>query len=321
MILIYNGLPGSGKTTAALEWVAENPENRRRMSYDELRLSMFGPEWKFNRPDEYRMQAVAKQQVFEWAGCGYDVVIDNTNLTEKARQVWKDLAKICGVPLEEEDFAPPVALCVERDAQRKGKARVGRAVIERMALFNGFIDWDDPDIYEQDRRFIIVDMDGTLADCSARRLRLGPHIIHNAGCTFGGHTIEGQPCPQCAAAWKKNWDAFFEGVINDPPIRPIVNLVEHLSSTFDIIVVSGRSIDQCGKGTEAWLQQHLDADVTHLFMRNGGDSRPDYIVKQEILDLLPKERIAYVIDDRPQVMRMWQANGLTTLAVGDLKEF
>jgi hypothetical protein len=44
------------------------------------------------------------------------------------------------------------------------------------------------------------------------------------------------------------------------------------------------------------------------------DSRPDTIVKKEVLDDLlknvPKEQIAFVIDDRPSVLNMWHDNGM-----------
>jgi hypothetical protein len=53
----------------------------------------------------------------------------------------------------------------------------------------------------------------------------------------------------------------------------------------------------------------------HLFMRRAGDSRPDQVIKREILDLIPKDRVAYVLDDRQQVVDMWRAQGLTCLQV------
>jgi hypothetical protein len=83
-----------------------------------------------------------------------------------------------------------------------------------------------------------------------------------------------------------------------------------------VIVISGRPKDMTGKGTEEWLKQ-MPWPVRHLFLREGGDSRHDYIIKEEILELLPKERIKYVFEDRDQVVAMWRKHGLTTLQVAD----
>jgi len=50
-------------------------------------------------------------------------------------------------------------------------------------------------------------------------------------------------------------------------------------------------------------------------MRQAGDYKPDYEHKKELLDLLPKDRIAFILDDRDQVVNMWRENGLTCLQV------
>ena len=44
--------------------------------------------------------------------------------------------------------------------------------------------------------------------------------------------------------------------------------------------------------------------------------------KADILKYLPKEKIAFVIDDRPSVIRMWRENGLSVIPVrGACEEF
>jgi len=323
-LLLLSGLPASGKTTRARAWLAEKPDNRRRINYDDLRTELYGPEWRFNRREEDLMQAEANARAISAISEGKGVVIDNTNLTDKAKNRWRELAKSLGVSCYEEELDTPIAVCVARDRAR-AEGRVGRAVIERMALFTGWIDWgkDYPKIHSSGRDFIIVDVDGTLADTSHRQHYVVPHGVHKPYCANGDKELrptQGK-CPQCDIVLKKDWDRFFAACAEDPLMQPIADLVALLGLEYYIIVVSGRPIDQCGIATEDWLLKH-NIHPLHLFMRNGpGDHRPDYEVKQEILDLLPKGRIAYVLDDRPQVLRMWRANGLTTLAVGDLKEF
>jgi hypothetical protein len=106
----------------------------------------------------------------------------------------------------------------------------------------------------------------------------------------------------------------------DEPIKAVVDLVRMLARTHHILVVSGRPMDLCGLATEDWLLKH-NVPFVHLFMRDNGDGREDTIVKKEIAELLPLERVDYVIDDRPSVLRMWRELGLFTLAVGNGEEF
>lgn len=297
-LLILSGLPASGKTTRAKAWVLENPEWRTRINYDDLRLELYGPDWVFNRADEDAMKKVAEETVKTCLNAGLSVVVDNTNLTPRVRDKWAGIGRSLGAKVVEQEVDTNVDQCVAQDRLRTGRARVGQAVIDRMALWTGWIDWQEPTIYSRD--FVIVDMDGTIADCGERRKALEP-----------------RPDPDKPGMLKKDWNAFFRGVDGDTPIWPIIRLATMLSETHDILVVSGRPIDRAGIATEDWLRKFSTFKWKHLFMRNGGDFRPDYEVKQEILEYLPKHRIAYVLDDRNQVVEMWRRNGLTTLQVAD----
>ncbi len=332
-ILILCGLPGSGKSTQAESLLKANP-GMVRINYDLLRIAMYGEKWKWNRAEEDAMKKRALQQARDALTAGLDVEIDNCNLNERARAPWVNLAKEFGLVPEIFEVDTPLEECVRRDRLRSGKARVGRAVIERMALFNGFIDWNDP---KYSRDFIIVDMDGTIADCDHRRKAAfeGPtkhklvrppvtHLSAGTMCSLDGKVMD-RECPECGGKADKNWGIFYQGVENDPPIVPIIDLVTRLHNDtlsldggYDIIIVSGRPTNEAGIGTEEWLAKNLPlSGVRHLFMRNAMDYRSDDIIKQEILDLLPKSRIKYVFDDRERVVAMWRRNGLTCLQVAD----
>ena len=288
-VLILTGLPASGKSTYAREWLREGPDFRVRINWDDLRLEMFGPGWHWNRKDEDQMQANSRLYAELALKAGKSVVIDNTNLTPKGRQKWIDLATNHKATPNIHEIHDSIEACIERDHDRSEGIRVGRAVIERMALFNGFYDWNAPEWASDEPYFVIFDVDGTLANTDHRK-----------------HFMEAKP---------KNWVGFFNGVSEDPVHEPIKNLAGDLYALgYKILVVSGRPTDLCGIKTEDWLDEnHIPYDA--LFMRQGGDHRSDVIVKQEILDLLPKDRIAYVVDDRDQVVEMWRKNGLTCLQV------
>lgn len=285
-IRILTGLPGSGKSREAEEWVKRQPDKRVRVNYDDLRLEMFGKGWRFNRTDEDKMKSKAMETADTALQLGMSVVVDNTNLSKKARQPWVDLAAKHSAHLEIDEIDTDVWTCIERDRYRK--ARVGRAVIERMALFNGLIDFSDPKTYPYDA-FVICDLDGTLCNITHRR-----------------HFVQGE---------KKDWKSFFANVSGDTLNEGVADLLELFADDgYGILLVSGRPITPCGIPTEDWLKKHA-IRYDHLFMREGGDSRSDVIVKQEILDLLPKDRVDFVLDDRDSVVEMWRKNGLLTLQV------
>jgi hypothetical protein len=54
-------------------------------------------------------------------------------------------------------------------------------------------------------------------------------------------------------------------------------------------------------------------------MRQAGDMRKDSIIKSEIFweNVAPNYDVKMVIDDRPQVTRMWRSIGLNVLQVGN----
>lgn len=295
LILTISGLPGSGKTVFSLDWLGEDPNHRFRVNYDELRLKMFGEDWKFNRKQEALMKAEALKLATEAANQGRDIIVDNTNLTTGARAPWEALAKQLDVNYEQHEIDTPIAECIERDHKREGRARVGRAVIERLALFHGFIDWASYDL-TRPKDFVICDVDGTLSDPTHRL-----HYVKK---------------DEQVSGWKPRWDKFHAEVDEDGLHEDIRDLLLDLSQCgCYILVVSGRSPDYgCGKATEDWLDKN-GVPYRHLFMRSSGDTRPDFVHKQEILDLLPKDRIAFVIDDRQQVVDMWRKNGLRCLQV------
>jgi uncharacterized HAD superfamily protein len=146
----------------------------------------------------------------------------------------------------------------------------------------------------QASRDILVDIDGTLADCSHRL-----------------HYIRGR---------RKKWKRFFACAHLDKPRVEIVKQVRELAHQHHIHLITGRP-ETYRQQTEEWLKAYR-IPYRSLHMREDGDYRPDDIVKQEILNRhFDKDKIELVIDDRPSVIRMWQRNGLRVLDVGDGQEF
>lgn len=106
----------------------------------------------------------------------------------------------------------------------------------------------------------------------------------------------------------------------DDPNHPIIDLVTLFRSLdFEIVFLSGRD-EVCRAETTGWLLG-FGAMVPGeaLFMRPAKDNRPDDEVKLEIYkrDIEPTRTVAYVLDDRAKVVKMWRSLGLTCLAVAD----
>jgi hypothetical protein len=140
-----------------------------------------------------------------------------------------------------------------------------------------------------ERKLVLVDMDGTLADVT--------HRLHH---------VRGR---------KKNWKRFFGEMQHDPPNPVIAEWVRNLVPEYEVWIVSGRP-DDYKDVTIDWLRRH-HIPFSEIRMRRGGDFRPDHIVKKEILDSIGEERVAFVIDDRNSVCDMWRSSGLTCYQIAE----
>lgn len=108
----------------------------------------------------------------------------------------------------------------------------------------------------------------------------------------------------------------------DTLIEPTSHIIKTLNKhSAPVIFLTGRS-EEHRDVTEQWLKNQ-GFEVNGLYMRRNRDFRPDNIVKYETIKQFEGQvNILGVFDDRPQVIRMWQAIGLQTFNVGQLgKEF
>jgi predicted kinase len=132
-LIITKGLPGAGKSTWAKAWAKEKPQERIRISRDDIR-NMFGEYWVPQREGvvteaEWTMVQAALSR-------GYDVCVDATNFHSKTD---KSVEMVCGlvfqatgerVEVEIKEFDTPLEECIRRDAARPvGGGFVGEKVI------------------------------------------------------------------------------------------------------------------------------------------------------------------------------------------------
>lgn len=138
---------------------------------------------------------------------------------------------------------------------------------------------------------IIIDIDGTLADCEHRR-----HHVEN-----------------------KDWNSFYAAMADDKPNKWCWELAFGMENRgYVILLVSGRPAEWRDT-TLKWLENsginfNFPED-TILFMRKSGDFRKDSIIKEEIFrfEIEPHFDVLFCVDDRKQVVDMWRSIGLTCL--------
>ena len=148
-------------------------------------------------------------------------------------------------------------------------------------------------------KWVIFDLDGTLADIETRRKMA------------------------TKANGKMDWDVFFADklVELDEPNQPVIDTCIALAEKYNVAIFSGRS-EATKPTTIKWLKKHgVSFDILKMRPTNHPwKFMPDDKLKQHWLDdLFPIDSkrldIVCVFDDRDKVVDMWRKNGLTCMQV------
>lgn len=125
-LILLCGIPGSGKSTYAKDYIARN-ENTIHLSSDAIRKELWGDESIQGNPAE--VFALMQKQAVDALNDGKNVVYDATNITRKDRS---GIISICPkfAKIECHIIWAPIETCIERDSIR-GRT-VGVEVIDRM---------------------------------------------------------------------------------------------------------------------------------------------------------------------------------------------
>ena len=279
-VIIYRGLPASGKTTAARKLIEENPNAYKRINRDDLRAMFDNGKWSGDR-EKFIIKAQSALILLALEEKRH-VVIDDCNLAisniARIEQLVHGKAEV-----EIIDMGVSVDECVARDQKRPNY--VGEKVIRNMHR-QFLMDWTKDKI--KNGKYlahnpalpsaIICDIDGTLA-------------ISN-----GRSPFEFQKC--------------HEDICNEA----VRSIIERFSDNTHVIFVSGRE-EKYRDVTANWIAANVKLVGFHLFMRPTDDKRHDDIVKKEIYEreIAGKYNVRFVIDDRQRVVDMWRSLGLVCL--------
>lgn len=277
-VIMLRGLPGSGKSFWARDFVSKN-KTWARINKDDIR-AMLG--FEFNHGNE-EFTCDTRNSLIEQALLGgRSVIVDDTNFNpvhEKDIRSLVDEIIMTGIDIEFEIkmFDTPIWDCIERDAKREKP--VGAKVI--WGMHNKYLaDNKSKSEWSADGKIpaIIVDIDGTLSHMNNR----SPYDYSKVG------------------------DDYVDIVIADIVRR-------YCKAGIEVIIVSGRK-DECKSHTVRWLNDNK-IPFSRLFMRRSGDEREDSVVKKEIYELYIKSthKVFFVLDDRERVVRMWRSLGLKVL--------
>lgn len=234
---------------------------------------------KWSKHNEEFIIKVRDMLILEAINNNYDLVVDDTNLAPKHFFHITDMVK-GKANVEVKDFTDvPLEACIARDQKRQNY--VGEKVI--LEMYNRYLK-PEPQVYDHEARLplaIMCDLDGTLA-------------------LFGKNN-----------PYERD---FFQDEVN----KPILNILNRYSSYgAEIIIMSGRN-DKYMQETLDWLTDNK-VPFGQLHMRKDGDTRKDFVVKQEMFNEYVKDKsnVLFVLDDRNQVVDLWRNLGLTCLQVAD----
>jgi predicted kinase len=295
-LILTRGIPGSGKSTWAKAWVAEDPEHRIRLNWDDMR-NMMGPYWVPSREPINKHMLWAGLNMAAYCTRPYDIVIDNMNLNPKDWKQYEEWITTYNQSMnsdetntqyviEFKDFFIALDECIRRDAMRPNP--IGEKTIKDIwRRYKHFIQTTEVENVVNNLRpstgkvpCIVVDMDSTM----------------------------------CFNTNKRPWygEGAAEGMIKDVPNPGVVAVVKELQRKFPIVVVTGRDMTQATV-TKQWLANQGIAP-TDFYFRTAGDYRKGVEVKNELINqVLNKYDIVAIFEDCEPIVKMFREMGLTVL--------
>ena len=295
-LILTRGIPGSGKSTWAKAWVAEDPEHRIRLNWDDMR-NMMGPYWVPSREPINKHMLWAGLNMAAYCTRPYDIVIDNMNLNPKDWKQYEEWITTYNQSMnsdetntqyviEFKDFFISLDECIRRDAMRPNP--IGEKTIK--------------DIWRRYKHFIqTTEVENVVNNLRPSTGKV-PCVVIDMDSTM------------CFNTTKRPWygEGAAEGMIKDVPNPGVVAVVKELQRKFPIVVVTGRDTTQATV-TKQWLANQGIAP-TDFYFRTAGDYRKGVEVKNELINqVLNKYDIVAIFEDCEPIVKMFRDMGLTVL--------
>ena len=328
VLILTRGIPSSGKTSWAKQWVEADPSNRTRINRDDLRkltydkyvLTDFGHEKVITRTQK----GLLKTYLFGNRKDARSVIMDDTflntrNMKDIIDYVRSEQIKYAAdhdgywrkIKIIVKDFPLTLEEALERNVERanRGDRSVPANVVEKMFQQGNLNKKGEPQpISEELAQRAAAVSAGTKPEQYQhdRSLKKSGFLVDVDGTlAFIDKTVQGHRSP---------YD--YTRVIEDKPNQPVIDMVKAFKSLGKhIIIMSGRE-DSCQPETEAWLKQY-GVPYDEIHMRRTGDQRADHVIKWELYNTYVKGNmnVEACIDDRNQVVDMYRSRGFKVFQV------
>lgn len=284
ILLMFKGLPASGKSTAA-RGLVKSSSGWVRVNKDDIRRSI--PDYKFSKSAEKVVLERENTLIREALSAGKSVVVDNTHLRSFHEDRLRQLADEYGArfAIDASFLEVPLVECIRRDLLRPTAERVGADRIYEMWVnyaCGGRV-WLAPQNSDLPEA-VICDIDGTVT--------LGPN-------------------DRSPYDWSK--------VYNDMPNHFVISAVTAVAKGKHLLFVSGRS-EVCRQATIKWLSTHFDRNYD-LYMRPEDQLKErDSVIKLDLYRQHIEDHffVKAVFDDRYQVVsEVWRPLGLPLFQIGN----
>lgn len=293
-VIITKGLPASGKSSWADEYISEHPEFVK-IEKDQIRKDgrLFKDgEYSHKRGDEAIVIKERDRQIRQALQSGKSVISSDTNLVQKHVNQISNIARKNSAEIEVKSFLDvPIATLLERDKKREdavGEQVIRRMFHEQVKKMSTFLK-HDPEL----PNIIVSDLDGTLTTGPRDR---SPYEWHKVGNDLPNEGLT----------------LMLDGL-------SIINFEGPKMHQVPLFIFSGRD-GICRPETEEWLERH-DIEYDKLVMREINDNRSDAIVKSEFIEehIRGKYNVLIWFDDRPRVANMLRdVYGINVAQFGDV---
>jgi predicted kinase len=277
-LYFLRGLPASGKSTWARQYIIDHP-GTVRANKDDLRASLHASVHSKGR--ENFVLAVRDFVIDKALSEGHDAICDDTNFSRRHLVRMDEIAAKHNAVLEIKGFTDvPLETCIERDLARPNS--VGERVIRQM--YRQYVEMRPaPPVYDHSLPdCVICDIDGTLALFD--RSKVNPY------------------------------DRDFMADEVNSAVRDVLRGIEDGD---DIIIFSGRK-EKHRAITEKWLKSSgIRYDALYMRQDDDNRKDVEVKEELYNQHIRGKYNVHMVIDDRLSVCRLWFRLGLPLFRVGD----